>query len=74
MPLASRYDYPHAIDNGAGERITFLRRIPGAAGDRIEGENVTEPGVGPPMHVHHLQAEVFTVQSGRLGYRRDGEP
>ena len=74
MTSASRYDYPHTIDNGAGERITFLRRIPGAAGDRIEGENVTEPGVGPPMHVHHLQAEVFTVELGRLGYQRAGEP
>jgi quercetin dioxygenase-like cupin family protein len=70
----SRYTYPHAIDNGAGERITFLRRVPGRTGERVEGENVTRPGAGPPMHVHHLQEEVFTVQEGRIGYHRLGEP
>ncbi len=70
----SRYTYPHTIDNGAGERITFLRRVPGVAGDRLEGENIVEPGAGPPMHLHFLQEEVFTVQEGRLGYQRLGEP
>ena len=69
-----RYDYPHTIDNGAGERITFLRRVPGADGDRVEGENVCSPGAGPPMHVHHLQVESFTVQRGRMGYQRRGGP
>ena len=29
-----RHSYPHTIDNGAGERITFLRRVPGAADRR----------------------------------------
>ena len=28
-----RFSYPHSIDNGAGERLTFLRRVPGPAGD-----------------------------------------
>jgi quercetin dioxygenase-like cupin family protein len=69
-----RYEYPHTIDNGAGERITFLRRVPGLNGDRVEGENVCSPGAGPPMHVHHLQAESFTVQRGRMGYQRLGGP
>ncbi len=69
-----RYSYPHTIDNGAGERITFVRRVAGAAGDRLEGENVVKPGAGPPMHVHHYQEEVFTVQEGRIGYQRLGEP
>ena len=23
-----RFSYPHTIDNGAGERLTFLRRVP----------------------------------------------
>jgi quercetin dioxygenase-like cupin family protein len=69
-----RYSYPHTIDNGAGERITFLRCIPLATGDRLEGENVTQPGAGPPMHVHHRQDEVFTVLAGRLGYQKAGEP
>jgi quercetin dioxygenase-like cupin family protein len=70
----TRYSYPHTIDNGAGERITFMRRVAGANGDRLEGANVTLPGAGPPMHVHYLQAEVFTVVEGRLGYQRPGEP
>ncbi len=68
------YTYPHTIDNGAGERLTFLRRVPGVRGDRVEGENVVAPGAGPPMHVHHLQEEALTVVSGRIGYQRLGEP
>jgi|SRR5687767_8407378 len=67
------YVYPHTIDNGAGERITFLRRIPGPNGDRLEGENFVTPGAGPPMHIHHYLEEVFNVQQGRLGYQRLGE-
>ena len=69
-----RYTYPHTIDNGAGERLTFLRRVPGPTGDRLEGENVVAPGAGPPMHVHFHQDEVFTVLKGRMGYQRPGEP
>jgi mannose-6-phosphate isomerase-like protein (cupin superfamily) len=65
--------YPHTIDNGAGERLTFTRRVPGARGDRLEGESVVAPGAGPPMHVHHYQDEGFTVVEGRLGYQRPGE-
>ena len=35
------YTYPHTIDNGAGgERLTFLRRVPGARGERLEVEVV----------------------------------
>lgn len=67
------YAYPHTIENGAGERLTFLRRVPGATGDRLEVENVVEPGAGPVMHVHHHQEEALTVERGRIGYRRPGE-
>ena len=70
----SRYTYPHTIDNGAGERLTFHRRVPGRLGDRVEGENVVAPGAGPPMHVHHYQREALTVVEGRIGYQRLGEP
>ena len=66
----SAYTYPHTIENGAGERITFLRRT----GDRLEVENVVAPGSGPPMHVHHQQEEALTVEQGRIGYQRPGEP
>jgi quercetin dioxygenase-like cupin family protein len=68
-----RYSYPHTIENGAGERLTFIRRVSGAAGDRLEVENVVKPGAGPPMHVHRYQEEALTVQQGRLGYQRLGE-
>ncbi len=68
------YTYPHTIENGAGERLTFLRRVPGAKGDRLEGKNVVGPGAGPIMHVHHQQEEALTVVQGRMGYRRPGEP
>jgi quercetin dioxygenase-like cupin family protein len=70
----SRYTYPHTIDNGAGERLTFHRRVPGPDGDRVEGENHVAPGAGPPMHVHHHQDEGLTVKRGRMGYQRLGEP
>lgn len=61
--------YPYTIENGAGEQLTFRRRVPDPAGESLEGENVVQPGAGPPMHVHYLQEEVFTVQQGRLGYQ-----
>ena len=69
----TNYDYPHTIDNGGGERLTFLRRVDGSRGDRLEVENLVKPGAGPPMHVHHYQEEALTVQQGRLGYERPGE-
>jgi len=68
-----RFTYPHTIDNGAGERLTFLRRVPGPRGDRLEVENVVAPGAGPPMHVHHHQDEALTVVEGRLGWERPGQ-
>lgn len=64
------YQYPHTIDNGAGERLTFLRRV----GDRVEVENEVAPSAGPPMHVHHRQREALTVVQGRIGYQRQGGP
>ncbi|HEX4991885.1 MAG TPA: hypothetical protein VFV45_01530 [Rubrobacteraceae bacterium] len=70
----STYTYPHIIENGAGERITFVRRIQDSSGDRLEGENLVKPGSGPPMHVHYYQEEALTVRQGRLGYQRPGEP
>lgn len=68
------YTYPHTIENGAGERLTFIRRLQDPAGDRLEVENVVQPGCGPPMHVHHHQHEALTIEQGRIGYQRPGEP
>jgi hypothetical protein len=67
-----RYAYPHIIENGAGERFTFLRRFTGATGDRLEGENVVEPDAGPIMRVRYHQEEALTVAQGRIGYQRLG--
>ncbi len=67
--------YPRTIENGAGERLTFRRRVHDPAGDWLEAENVVQPGAGPPMHVHYLQEEALTVEQGRLGYQLlDQEP
>jgi mannose-6-phosphate isomerase-like protein (cupin superfamily) len=74
VSTAQRYTYPHTIDNGGGERLTFSRPVPGRNGDRIVGENLVRPGGGPPMHVHYHQEEVFTVIQGRLGYQTLGAP
>jgi hypothetical protein len=30
------------------------------------------PGAGPPMHVQRLQEEVLTVESGTMGWQRQG--
>lgn len=72
--MPSDRTYPHSIENGAGERLTFLRRVPGLRGDRLEGENLVAPGAGPPMHVHRFEDEGFTVLEGRLGYQIRGQP
>ena len=65
--------YPTTIENGAGDRITFVRRVVGPAGDRLEVENALHPGGGLPMHVHHHQTEALTVREGRLAWQRPGE-
>ena len=65
--------YPYTIDNGAGERLTFLRRVSDPAGDWLEVENVVRPGGGPPMHTHYHQDEALTVRQGRIAYQRPGE-
>lgn len=69
------FKYPHTIENGAGESLTFLRVIQEEGGERIEVENLVSPGSGPPMHVHYHQDEALTIESGRIGYQvLGGEP
>jgi len=65
--------YPRTITNGGGERFTFVRRVTGPDGDRLEVEGVATPGAGPPMHVHHLQEEGIVVVSGRVGFQVPGQ-
>jgi len=66
--------YPYTIDNGAGERLTFLGVTRAANGDRIEVDGTARPGAGPPMHVHYLQEERVLVVTGRVGYQVPGQP
>ena len=68
------FTYPHTIDNGHGERLTFLGRVQTSSGEALEVENVVSPGAGPPMHVHYRQEEGLTVLEGLIGYQRKGEP
>jgi quercetin dioxygenase-like cupin family protein len=67
-------EYPHTIDNGAGERLTFVGIRRDERGERLEIRTSVAPGAGPPMHVHLLQEEGLTVESGTMAYRtQDGE-
>jgi mannose-6-phosphate isomerase-like protein (cupin superfamily) len=65
--------YPVTIENGAGDRITFVRRVRGSSSDRLEVEHALVPGGGPPMHVHHHQTATLTVREGQLAWQRPGE-
>jgi len=65
-------DYPYSFENGAGEVLTFTGRTVGPEGERVEGDTLVSPGAGPPMHVHYLQAEGFTVLEGRIAIQRMG--
>jgi quercetin dioxygenase-like cupin family protein len=67
------YAYPHAIENGEGEVITFLGVVRDPDGDRMDIEMTAPPGVGAPMHLHHLQDEAMTVVAGRIGLQFAGE-
>jgi mannose-6-phosphate isomerase-like protein (cupin superfamily) len=67
--------YPYTIDNGQGERLTFLGLTEGPDGVRVDAEGFARPGAGPPMHVHYLQAEAARVVRGWLGHQvLGGEP
>jgi quercetin dioxygenase-like cupin family protein len=65
-------DYPRTIDNSGGERLTFQAPRSDERGELQEATNVVAPGSGPPMHVHHLQEESFTVERGTMGWQRPG--
>jgi quercetin dioxygenase-like cupin family protein len=65
-------DYPRTIESGTGERITFLGVGRDERGEYLEITNTVSPGAGPPMHVHHLQEEVLTVERGTIAYQEPG--
>lgn len=68
-----QYDLPYTISNGSGETLCFLSLEEDTAGDKLIIENFVDPGVGPIMHTHWLQDEVFTVVNGTIGYEIKGE-
>jgi quercetin dioxygenase-like cupin family protein len=69
-----KFNYPHTIDNGSGEELTFVRLIEDADGGMLEVENRVRPGAGPPMHVHFLQEESLTVVQGKMAAQILGQP
>ena len=67
--------HPHVIENGGGERVTFLGVRRGEDGrEFLDVQNEVKPGAGPPLHVHYLQEEVISVVEGRAGYQLAGSP
>src|SRR5689334_8608249 len=69
----TKYSFPHTIDNGHGEQLTFLKLVETENGELLEVENKVKPGAGPPMHVHHVQDESLTIIQGRLGAQIAGQ-
>ena len=67
------HTYPHKIENGEGEVLTFLGVVRDRDGERMEIELLAPPDVGAPMHLHHLQEEAISVVAGKLGLQFAGE-
>ncbi len=67
-------DYPRTIENGHGERLTFVGREVVDGIERVVIAGEVQPGMGPPMHAHLKQTESMTVVEGELGYQIFGEP
>ena len=64
-----KYNLPHTIENGHGEKVIFKEIITEPDGDKVLVSGYCQPKAGPAMHVHYLQDEGFTVVKGKLGYR-----
>ena len=64
--------YPHTIDNGNGEQLTFVGRTVRDNIEYLEVENCVSPGCGPPMHVHLRQEESITVMEGLMATQLKG--
>jgi quercetin dioxygenase-like cupin family protein len=69
-----KYTYPHTIDNGSGEELTFVNLVKDNEGDWLEVVNKVRPGAGPPLHVHYFQDECLTVVQGKIGVHVPGRP
>lgn len=67
-----QFNYPHTIENGGGEKLTFVRHVKDETGDYLEVENLVQPNAGPPIHVHYKQEESLTVVKGKIGVQHLG--
>lgn len=67
------YKFPLTIENGHGEKLTFLAWEKNLDGDKLIVENFVAPKAGPPMHTHYFQEEALTVVSGKIGYVVKGQ-
>ena len=63
-----RWASDNAIVLAPRQVLTFFGVVRDRDGDRLEGEFVAPPGVGTPMHLHHLQEEAMTVVAAGLGF------
>lgn len=72
--MKNEFKLINMIENGHGETIRFNELIHEPDGDTIIGVNAVMPKAGPPMHVHWLQDEGFTVIKGKIGYQVQGGP
>ena len=68
-----QFKYPHTIENGGSEVLTFVRVVKDGNSDYVETEGKVQPGGGPPMHVHFKQDESFTVVKGKIGVQELGK-
>ena len=72
---------PVHIRDGEGERLLFPGAIeltiliPGLASNGAFAvfEDIVQPGVGPPRHIHRSQDEVFFVLDGTFDIEIDGQ-
>lgn len=62
-----KFQHPHTIENGAGERLIYKRQVKDETGEWLDWENEVQPNCGPPMHTHFKQEEGLTVVEGRMG-------
>ena len=75
MPPTLTDRAPRILARGEGESLNVIgdaQTVKVSAADTdgafVLVENLNEPGVGIPMHVHHDEDEVFYVISGRVEF------
>ena len=61
------------VANPLGGPLTFKVRGDETNGALIAFESTTEPGEGPPLHVHANEDEILYVLEGRFRFELEGE-